>query len=255
MAIALIGDTGFVGRNLLRQLVVNASYNSRTIDAIVGQRFDLLIIAAAPGVKWRANQDPQTDAASIARLTSALEQATARRVVLISTVDVYPCPVGVTESSPIAHTDVCAYGRHRLALETFVASRFDAVVLRLPGLFGQGLKKNVVFDLLTHHQCDRLNPESTFQWYPLDRLWIDTRLALANNLRLVNLVTEPVRTADMAQEVFGIQLRHAGPSAPARYDVRSEHAGRLGGRGGYLADRSEVLRRLARFVCQARMGV
>ncbi|MFZ5863960.1 MAG: pyridine nucleotide transhydrogenase [Nitrospirota bacterium] len=255
MTVSLIGDTGFVGGNLLRQAPISDRYNSRTIETVAGRRFDLLIIAGAPGAKWRANRDPDVDAEAIARLTAALDRASARCVVLISTVDVYPHPVDVAESSAFVPAAACAYGRHRSALEAFVTSRFNAVVLRLPGVFGDGLKKNVMFDLLNRHQLDRINPDSVYQWYPLDRLWLDARLALARRLRLVNLVTEPIRVADLAREVFGLDLAGSAFSTPtARYNVRTEFDRALGGRNGYLTNRAETLHRLTRFVARARAG-
>lgn len=256
MAISLIGDTGFVGGNLLRQVPVDAAYNSGTIDAIVGRCFDLLIIAGAPGAKWRANQDPDADDAAIARLTAALMQVTARRAVLISTVDVYPNAVGVSEATAVVPTDASPYGRHRRQLEDVVTTRFDAVVIRLPGLFGPGLRKNVIFDLLNRRGIEQINPDSTYQWYPIDRLWIDIRLALAKRLQLVNLVTEPLRVDELARDAFGLELAAAGASAPATYyDVRTEYDRLFGGRGGYLAAKTESVRRIAAFVKQARAQV
>lgn len=253
MSVSLIGDSGFIGGSLLRQVRINDRYNARTIETIVGRRYDLLIIAGAPGAKWRANQNPAADAASIARLTAALDRVTARRVVLISTVDVYPRPIKVTESSAFDPDSASPYGRHRRALEAFVVSRFNAVVLRLPGVFGAGLKKNVLFDLLTRHEIDRINPDSVYQWYPLDRLWLDIRSALARNLALVNLATEPIVVREIARNVFGLDLTASDASAPAAcYDVRTEYERLLGGRRGYLADKAEIIHRLTRFVARER---
>src|SRR5688500_7998318 len=123
-------------------------FHSRDVDSIAGRRYSLLVCAGAPAEKWRANQDPDADRASLGRLTGALQHVQADRVVLVSTVDVYPAPIAVDESTPIDAESGQPYGRHRLALERFVQQRFATTVLRLPGLYGPGIKKNVIFDLL-----------------------------------------------------------------------------------------------------------
>ena len=72
-----------------------------------------------------------------------------RRLVLISTVDVYQKPVGVDEETVIRTEGLQAYGMDRLLLEKWVRSRFpDALIIRLPGLFGKNLKKNFIYDFI-----------------------------------------------------------------------------------------------------------
>ena len=41
------------------------------------------------------------------------------------------------------------YGRNRLELEDLVRKEFDTLVVRLPALFGKGLKKNFIYDAIT----------------------------------------------------------------------------------------------------------
>ena len=61
MKSGLIGDSGFVGSNLAAQRSFSLSYNSKTIDQIVGEHFDELVIAAAPAMKWRADLYPEEE--------------------------------------------------------------------------------------------------------------------------------------------------------------------------------------------------
>jgi hypothetical protein len=68
MKSALVGHTGFVGGTLLRQRSFDDLYNSRNVEALAGKTYDLVACAAAPGVKWKANQEPEQDLASIRRL-------------------------------------------------------------------------------------------------------------------------------------------------------------------------------------------
>src|SRR5688572_29777083 len=120
MAEALIGYTGFVGGNLAAQHAFTHGYRSRDIGDITGRNFDLIVCAGMPAEQWRANQEPEADRASLTRLVNALARARASRFILISTVDVYPTPVGVDEDTPIDETALQPYGVHRLLLERFV---------------------------------------------------------------------------------------------------------------------------------------
>lgn len=243
---ALIGHTGFVGGNLLAQCRFDACYHSRNIDDIRGRSFDLVVCAGAPAAKWKANQEPDTDRACLARLMAALAEVKAREVVLISTVDVYGRPDGQDESVP--PTGATPYGLHRLELEQFVAVRFATCVVRLPALFGPGLKKNAVYDLLHDNQVDRIDRRAAFQFYDVRRLWPDIEIARRAGLALVHLATEPVTMAEVARTAFGIELSTALPGPPPRYDFRTRHAGLYGGGDGYVLDRAQVLAGLADFV-------
>ena len=247
MPTALIGCTGFVGGNLARQGRFDDLYHSRNIGDIRGREYDTVICAGVRAEKWKANADPAADRAGIRVLLDHLAHVTARKVVVVSTVDVYPIPAGVDEDSPIDPAVASAYGRHRYELEQELVERFDTTVVRLPGLFGPGLKKNVIFDLLNDNQVDRINPAGVFQYYNLMHLTADVRTAVRHKLPAVNLATEPIETGELAREVFGRELLHR-PGLPARYDFRSKHADLFGGADGYLAGRDEVLREMKAFV-------
>ena len=135
---ALIGYTGFVGSNLLRQRPFDACFNSSNIDQIAGRSFDLVVCCGARAEKWKANADPEGDLDNIEALTRALANVNATKLVLISTVDVFLSPVAVDEDSPTPTTGLHAYGRNRRRLEQIVASRFDAHIIRLPGSLRPG---------------------------------------------------------------------------------------------------------------------
>src|SRR5213078_364845 len=92
---ALIGYTGFVGSNLLRQRSFDACFNSANIDQIAGRSFDLVVCCGARAEKWKANAEPATDLDNIEYLTRAVERANIGTLVLISTVDVFVNPAGV----------------------------------------------------------------------------------------------------------------------------------------------------------------
>jgi nucleoside-diphosphate-sugar epimerase len=249
---ALIGYTGFVGSNLLRQHAFDACFNSANIEQIAGRGFDLVVCAGARAEKWKANADPERDLDGIERLTSALEQVNARKVVLISTVDVFVNPVDVDEESPTPTAGLTAYGRHRRRLEQIVAGRFDAVIVRLVGLYGPGLKKNVIYDLLHDNNVSAIDSRGVFQYYDIGRLWRDIEVALDNELSLVHLPTEPVSVADVARVGFGIDFANEVSPAPARYDIHTRYAPLFGGSNPYVETKTDALARIARFVSAER---
>jgi hypothetical protein len=144
----LIGGTGFVGGNLLAQRPFARHYSSTTIAEIASERFTTLICAGAPATMWAANAAPEGDRANLRRLADRIATARFDRLVLISTIAVLDdVGAGHTESSA-GYERGKAYGRNRRELEVTLTERHGAVVLRLPALFGEGLRKNFLFDLI-----------------------------------------------------------------------------------------------------------
>jgi nucleoside-diphosphate-sugar epimerase len=249
---ALIGYTGFVGGNLLRQRSFDATFNSANIEEIAGRSFDLVVCSGAPAEKWKANAEPERDLDNIERLTRALEQVNTRKLVLISTVDVFINPVDVDEESPTPMTGLHAYGRNRRLLEQIAAARFDSTILRLAGLYGRGLKKNAIHDLLNDHEVHKIDSRGVFQFYNVDRLWADIETAMNNELPLVHLPTEPVSVADVARAAFGIEFTNEIVPTPARYDVHTRYAPLFGGAEKYIENKTHELASIAEFVAAER---
>ena len=254
MRSALIGHTGFVGGTLQRQVAFDDGYNSSNIEEIAGQQYGLIVCAGAPAIKWKANREPEEDLRQIRRLMDPLGKASANHVILISTVDVYPSPVDVDEATPIDSSQSAPYGRHRRMLEEFVAARFDHTTIRLPGLFGKGLRKNIIYDFLHDNALDAICPESVFQFYHLATLWADVERVRNGGVRLMNFATEPISVRDIAAEVFGRVFDQQGQGNPARYDFRTRHGATLGRNGEYIRSRREVLDAMKRFVADQRLA-
>lgn len=298
---ALVGYTGFVGSNLYAQRAFPAVYNSKNIAQSYGTRPDLLIYAGVRAEKYLAAHALEQDLAQIRQAQENIARIVPRRLVLISTIDVLGPTAGKDETAPAEATH--PYGAHRLALEAWTrAYAPDALIIRLPALFGKGLKKNFLYDclhpvprLLTAEklaQLSELRPElcdfyrprgdgfcalrplaageeaqaetllkeagfsalyftdsrSTFQFYPLSRLWGDIQTCLEAGLTLFHPATEPVSAGEVYRFLTGTEFRNELPSSPAAYDYRTRHAALFGGTGGYLLDKTQVLREVKRFV-------
>lgn len=247
---ALVGFTGLVGGNLAARREFAVRVNSKNTDELRGGVFDHVLFSAARAEKWRANADPASDAAHVDELIGLLGSFTADRVTLVSTVDVYGTPRGVDEDSPIEVDGLHAYGANRRRLEQAVADlHARSLVVRLPALFGPGLKKNVVYDLLHDNQVDRIQPASSFQYYDLTRLADDLDVLWRADVRTANLVTEPVTTAAIVEQAFRRAPLPPSDALPVvGYDVRTRHGGLFGAAGPYIEERAAVLSRLTAFV-------
>ena len=252
MSDALIGCSGFVGTSLLRQRSFDALFNSKNARDITLRSHDLIVCAAAPGKKWIANRNPEADRQSIEELIDVLRNSRCRQFVLISTVDVFAHPVGVDERSEVMLSGLHSYGRHRRELELAVLDFFDRVtIIRLPGLVGPGLEKNVIYDLHHQHETHKINRFATFQFYPMVNLWSDIWRALQLAEPIVHFATEPIRVDELATECFkDVRLDQLGQSSnhPVRYDTTTCLAEGLGGHGHYFYDRRAVTMAIRAYV-------
>lgn len=246
---ALIGNTGFVGSNLRHQASFQEQFHSSNIQDIQNRAYDLLVCAGAPATKWKANQHPEEDWANIQSLINNLSLVKAKYFVLISTVDVYPAPSEVDENSPITSSLAEPYGKHRFFLEEFVRQNFSQnTIVRLPGLFGIGLKKNFIYDLVYNNCPQFTHKDSVFQFYNLNHLWRDLQRVIAHELPLVNFATEPVRAQDLARECFSLHFDNVTERLPVNYDMRSQYAHIFGSNTPYFYSAEETFSQIRSFV-------
>ncbi len=242
MVDALIGYTGFVGTTLLKQRAFERRYRSTNINDIAGQEFNLVVCAGAPAQKWIANRDPEGDRKQIESLIKPLRTIRCGQFILISTIDVFKTPVEVDETTIVEEAGLQPYGLHRRMLEQFVEQQFpDHLIVRLPGLVGPGLRKNVIFDFLNDNNLHAIDSRGVFQFYPMVNLWYDLQTALQAGRKLVHLSAEPISVAEVAAQGFGRPFDQALASAPAAYDLRSRYATLFGGKEGYQYSRRETL--------------
>lgn len=248
MGNALIGHSGFVGSTLLKQASFEHLFRSTDIANIRGHSFDTVVCAGAPAQKWLANKDPVGDLKSINGLISHLETVACKTFILISTVDVFPNPDGVDEDTEVDEGNSQPYGLHRRYLEKFVQSRFpNTLIVRLPGLVGPGLRKNVIYDYHHDNNVGSVETRNVFQFYPMVNLWFDIQLALARKIPLIHLTAEPVSVSDVYSEGFGRPLQNELGNKVIRYDMRSKFARELGGSSSYQYSRRETLQAVRHF--------
>ncbi len=239
---ALIGFSGFVGSTLLKQAHFSKLFRSTNINKIENSELDVVVCAGAPAQKWIANRDPVDDRKNIESLINYLRTIKCKKFILISTVDVFREPIGVDESTPVDEPGLHPYGFHRRLLEKFVEQHFKShLIVRLPGLVGPGLRKNVIFDFLNNNNLHAIESRSIFQFYPMINLWYDIRIALQASLSLVHLTAEPISVADVSLQGFGRPFTQILKTPPARYDMQTRHAQIFGSSGQYQYNARETI--------------
>lgn len=251
MTSCLIGYTGFIGGNLQRQTTFSESYNSKNIADIRSREFDLLVCSGVTATKWWANQNAEGDRSRIDGLLDHLRHVKARRVFVISTVDVYPVTRDVDETFDCHSAPNHAYGVNRLYFEDQMKRLFsEAMICRIGGVFGPGLKKNLIYDLLHDNGIEKINLDSSFQFYNIAHVWADLLKMENNGLRLVNFLTEPVTMREVVERVFPDSVVGTDPGPLVVYDVHTRYAVEMGGAGSYLESKAAVLQGLESFVRQ-----
>ena len=101
MTTALVGYTGFVGSNLYDTGKIDAVYNSKNIEEAYGTCPNLLIYAGLRAEKYLANNAPEKDMELIRQAEKNITKINPKKLVLISTIDVFKIPKNVNENSAI----------------------------------------------------------------------------------------------------------------------------------------------------------
>lgn len=311
--IALVGYTGFVGSNIYSRARnrINGVFNTQNIEKAYGLEPEVLIYAGLTAEKHLANTDPYKDMELVLQAQHNIKMINPQKLVLISTVDVYRNPVGVDETvHPLADTEyaVHPYGLNRYYLEAWVRKNYpDALIMRLPGLYGLNIRKNFIYDCMNVipselkkekfeelaalekagdaimlrdcyrelgngiYQCAELEADkkellrakfeklgytafsftdsrSVFQFYPLRRLWEDIHTALDYDITLLNIATEPVSAGELYKALTGQTFKNELEGKPAKYDFRTVHAEKFGGKDGYICSKEETVADVRQFV-------
>ena len=306
--IILVGYTGFVGSNIYARARnrIDGVFNSHNIEKAYGLEPELLVYAGLRAEKFLANSAPERDLELILQAEENIRQINPRKLILISNVDVYTNPVGVTEESPVLGkegTGIQPYGLNRYYLEAWVRKNYpDALIIRLPSLYGVNIKKNFIYDFINvipsmlkkskyeelcakepklssyyepqdngYYKCRVLAKEdksplrqmfrklgftsinftdsrNVYQFYPLRRLWGDIQIALDANLTLLNAATEPISAAELFKYITGDVFKNEFAAAPAKYDVKTLHADKFGGKDGYIYTKDDILEDIKSFV-------
>ena len=202
----IIGHTGFVGSNLIKSMKFDYMYNTKNISQISEHEYNLLVCSGIPSLKWYANKYPKEDLENIDKLIECLDDVNCENFVLISTIDVYEETFN-NQSHVKCSENHHSYGRNRHHAEIELKKIFGdkLVILRLPAVFGNNLKKNVLYDLMNNELYGRLNLCDKYQWYDVRELWKDIDFVLKDKFKFfveLNLFSEPIVLKEIVDKFF-----------------------------------------------------
>lgn len=223
----LIGDTGLVGSTILKTNKFDYTYNSRNITNFSNHDGDELFLCCLPATKWIVNQNLKQDLDNIFSIIKILSNYFYKSIILISTIDVYcDSPLGVNENYK-PNIGKLNYGNNRYLFELLVQEYLktdNLKIFRLPALFNNLIKKNILYDLLNNNNIKSINLNSSYQWYNLDNLYKDIQLYSAKypSNNIFNLFTEPVPTKEIV-ELFPYKKKEYSFGSKLEYDYRTTY--------------------------------
>lgn len=145
----LVGYSGFVGSNIASSYKFDGLFNSKNIEDAFEAEPDILVYSGVPAEMFSANADPDTDLKIIKNAIRNIKKIKPAKLVLISTVAVYDRLTDVDEDAYTDKNRLSAYGRNRLYLEEWVRENLKSpLIVRLPALYGQNLRKNFIYDYI-----------------------------------------------------------------------------------------------------------
>ncbi len=249
MKTAIIGYNGFVGSNILLNKNMTDKYNSKNINKIKGRSYDLIISTGFSGTKFIINKNPYDDILNIKNQKKLLSSVKAQRIVHISTIDVYDRKKNVDEKSKINSSKLDNYGSNRRDIENFIISNFNKYhIIRLPMLFGHNLNKNILFDLIKKKFIHNIPYYSTLQWYNVQNLWKDIKIIIDNNIDIINLVSEPIRTKLIIDKFFNYKNEELNLEKKIDTEIKSIHSSKFSKKNNYLYSKFEILKDLEIFI-------
>ena len=245
---ALFGYTGFVGSNILQFKKFDKLYRSTNVEEAKNMEFNEVFFCSLPGTKWLANKFPDDDKKILNQCINVISTIKAKKFILVSTIDVYEdVRCGLDEDYDLTNSKPHNYGKHRLIFENFIKNKFDNYyIFRIPALFGRGLKKNVLYDLIHNHEVYKININSIFQWYNLEWLEEHFNICFKNNIRICNLFSEPLETTIIAN-LFNYKYNDIS-SIPIKYNLKTKYCKFFNNYNGYICDKNHIIDSIKNYI-------
>ena len=244
----LIGNTGLVGTTLCEKIKFDYEFNSKnihTFEQVVPDGCELWL-SCLPATKWLVNKNLKQDIENIMKILTIIKYKTYSRVILISTIDVYNDSPMLSDEDYKPNFGGLSYGNNRLMFEYLVdefLTKDDYKIYRLPALFNNKIKKNILYDLMNDNNVVSINHNSYFQWYNLNNLYKFISETCKTERSVFNIFTEPLRTLEI-MELFP-QHKDKTPfiGTGIVYDYKTNLT-----ESGYIQTADEVLKEIKELV-------
>lgn len=241
---AIFGYTGLIGTYLTTMFDFKYFFNSKNIELAKNKNFDILFITCIQSTKWYKNIE--LDKLMFENILNILKTITATKVILFSSIDVYNNLDNSNESTIINYNLNNNFNKNKYLFETEIISLFNNYhIIRLPVIFGNGLKKNIIFDLL--NDVKEINFNSTFQFYNLENLKDDINICINNNIKLCNLVSEPINNNELIK-LFNKQYIHNNKIPLINYNIKSQYYKLFNGINGFTISKENILINIQKFI-------
>ena len=223
---AIIGYTGFIG-GILKKSILGDYFNSTNIKDIKNKTYNTVYCAGVSSIKWVANKYPIEDEININNLLEVLQHVNCNRFILISTIGVY-------DDNP--------YGINRKKLEDNLIKTYGnkLLIVRLPAVYGDGLKKNQLFDMLNDSLINKINICDKYQWYNVNNIKLDIDSNLNCEKNIVEFFTEPI-TNEQLISLFNKDFVVVD-------DIENAYIQNKIPKQGYLYSSNKVLKDLKKFI-------
>jgi nucleoside-diphosphate-sugar epimerase len=173
---AVIGSGGFVGSNLADALKRNKKSIIRiekdtSIDEIREYSLGSVYFCAGNPLTFLSKKEPvKCMQQNVAELYPYLGMLEYKKFVYISSILVYPqSSICYKESMPIDISQLGLYGAHKYMGERYVREFAKTwLIVRPTSFFGNGLKKNLLFDLQHDNPNIYLKKDSRMDYMPID---------------------------------------------------------------------------------------
>jgi hypothetical protein len=243
----LIGNTGLIGQSIQKYRKFDYCFNSKNINEFekIVSNGDELFLTCLPAAKWVVNKNLITDIDNINNIIKIISKINYSNVTLISTIDVYnDSPMGVDETySP--NISKLSYGNNRYIFELLVrecVQTDELRIFRLPAIFNNLIKKNILYDLINDNEVAKINKNSIYQWYNLDNLSSDIYnfTNIYPTEMIFNLFTEPIHTMDIV-ELFPHHIDKIKSGQKIVYNYQTKF-------GGYIDKKHSVLNEIKKLI-------
>lgn len=88
----------------------------------------------------------------------------------------------------------------------------------------------------------------SFQFYNLQHLWNDIQIALKNNVKKLNLATEPIIVNEIYKAIYGKDFVNELNNPVPNYDFYTVHGQLFKNHGNYISTKQEVLQDIVNFI-------